>query len=162
MVTMHKNALVIYIIFLSIRPAIGQSGDLQVSRVITKEEDGHRVEITISTQAYLGMAKVTELIPQNYAVQKEKIGGANFSFADNKVQYVWMSFPFDETVKISYFLKWIGKTDTDHSEIKNITGELYYIAENRKRKVPIITIHEEILPEKKGIKLVPANDSQDE
>lgn len=158
-----KFLFFVFIFLLSARIAHGQAVnmDLFVSRIISKTEDGHRVEITIANSSKIrGFVKIQEIVPDYYFAQKEKISGADFSFSGNKVNYVWINFPSEEKIKVVYFLKWIGKTDTNHSQLKNITGELSYLVQNQTKKIPIITIHEEMLPEKKGIKLAPIIGSQ--
>lgn len=154
-----------FFLFISISP--GQNEDnIQAGRTITKEKDGYKVEITIiNVPPITGFAKLIELIPKNYSAKEIKTSGAVFTVPGKQAKFVWISFPSEEIIKVSYYLNWIGKNDFNSSDNIEIYGEMSYLITNETIKIPVVTLKaegypEEIPAEKKNLKLVPVEGSK--
>ena len=119
--------------------SFGQNIDgssLRVERKITKEKNRYLVELTIFNNSKLsGFVKVQEIIPKNFIAEEKKSAKAVFSFVGGKVKYVWMGFPSEGIVKISYHLKWTGRKGIDIPDINNISGEFSFLTNNETKKL---------------------------
>ena len=88
------------------------------------------VEVTIENDSVSGFAKLEEVIPYGFTASAVEVHNAVFSFVDQKVKFLWMSFPFEKEFKVSYLLT---STETAR-EIEDVTGYLSFtIAEESKK-----------------------------
>ncbi len=62
------------------------------------------VSVKIKNDSISGFAKLEELIPEGYVASSDEVHNAVFSFVDQKVKFLWMSFPFEKEFTVSYFL----------------------------------------------------------
>lgn len=62
------------------------------------------VSVKIKNDSISGFAKLEELIPDGYVASSAEVHNAVFSFVDQKVKFLWMSFPFEKEFTVSYFL----------------------------------------------------------
>lgn len=83
------------------------SGDVDVvQKIPTTLTQGKEalVEITISKENVIGFAKVQQELPEGFTAEPVETKEATFSFKDNKVKFIWMSFPEEKEFTISYKL----------------------------------------------------------
>ena len=88
------------------------------------------VEVEIRNDSVSGFAKLEELIPSGFVASAEEVHNAVFSFVDQKVKFLWMSFPFEKNFKVSYLLT-PNESALDTSEI---TGFLSFTIVEESKK----------------------------
>ncbi len=62
------------------------------------------VEVAVQNDSVSGFAKLEELIPAGFKASPVQVQNAVFSFVDQKVKFLWMSFPFEKEFTVSYLL----------------------------------------------------------
>lgn len=96
---------------------------LSVNRNIEEvEENKFKVTLTIKKQNIEGFAKLSESIPNGFAVTNNNSAGGVFSSENNEVKVLWLSVPLENEFEVSYFLE--SKTASGTHEI---TGVLSYL-----------------------------------
>ena len=106
---------------------------LPVSCKRTIQNTGNRevlVEVAIQNDSVSGFAKLEEMIPDGFTASAADVHGAVFSFVDQKVKLLWMSFPFEKEFKVSYKLI-AAPAVSDTSEISGFLS--FTIAEESKK-----------------------------
>lgn len=88
------------------------------------------VNIVLKNDSVTGFAKLEELIPIGYIASANELHGAVFSFVDQKVKFLWMSFPFEKEFNVSYFLT-ASETAQDSSDLNGYLS--FTIAEESKK-----------------------------
>lgn len=88
------------------------------------------VEVTIQNDSVSGFAKLEELIPFGFTATAGDVHNAVFSFVDQKVKFLWMSFPFEKEFKVTYLLT---STETAR-EIEDVTGFLSFTISEESKK----------------------------
>ena len=80
-----------------------EPGNVNCSRKVPTGVAGEfTAEITISKGNLTGFAKLMEVLPTGFTASAGESGGASFSFADQKVRFIWVSMPPAPEIKISY------------------------------------------------------------
>ncbi len=95
------------------------------------------VEVSVNKGNLSGFAKFMEVLPYGFTATAIESAGGSFSFADQKVRYIWVSLPAQAEFKVSYKVK-----------VKDVTGDqiidgvFSYIENDETRKfvVPTSTI----------------------
>lgn len=97
------------------------------------------VEITVNKGNLGGFAKLLETLPSGFTASAVESAGGSFSFADQKVRYIWVSLPAQPEFKISYKVK-VAK---GVSGAQTIDGVFSYIEndETRKYTMPTSTVN---------------------
>lgn len=97
------------------------------------------VEITVNKGNLGGFAKLLETLPSGFTATAVESAGGSFSFADQKVRYIWVSLPAQPEFKISYKVK-VAK---GASGAQTIDGTFSYIEndETRKYTMPTSTVN---------------------
>ena len=87
---------------------IQNEGDLPVNckRSITAGTNPNEyiVKITLNNDSVDGFAKLEEQLPDGYNAKPLDLHNAVFSYVDQKVKFLWMSFPFEKEFTVSYSL----------------------------------------------------------
>ncbi|GAB4256893.1 MAG: hypothetical protein Kow0079_14070 [Vicingaceae bacterium] len=91
------------------------------------------VTITITKGNLSGFAKVQSDLPDGFNCEPVDTKGATFSFKDNKVKFIWMALPSEETFDISYKLTYKGTTPGNFE----IGGKFSFIENNERASVDI-------------------------
>ncbi|OFY83371.1 MAG: hypothetical protein A3F72_20455 [Bacteroidetes bacterium RIFCSPLOWO2_12_FULL_35_15] len=96
------------------------------------------IEITINKGNLSGFAKLVETLPAGYTATALESKEAAFTFADQKVKYVWVSMPSAPEFKVSYKIK-VAENVTG---AQTIDGVFSYIENDETKKfiVPTSTI----------------------
>lgn len=100
-------------------------------KVTPLENNTYQIDLTIIPTDIEGFAKVEEIIPEGLAASSNnKNEDAKFSFKDNKVKFLWMSFPKKDTLKLSYIINSV------QNETKNYTinGSFSFLKEESTEK----------------------------
>ncbi len=92
------------------------------------------VELTVDKGNLSGFAKLLEVLPAGFTATPIESAGASFSFADQKVRYIWVTLPAKPEFKISYKVK-IGDAKGDQV----IDGVFSYIENDETKKYVIQT-----------------------
>ncbi|MBL0049957.1 MAG: hypothetical protein IPP32_17880 [Bacteroidetes bacterium] len=93
------------------------------------------VNIVLKNDSVTGFAKLEELIPLGYIASASELHGAVFSFVDQKVKFLWMSFPFEKEFNVSYFL-----TATESAEDSaEVNGYLSFTIAEESKKFTLAT-----------------------
>jgi hypothetical protein len=87
------------------------------------------VELNVSKGNLGGFAKLVESLPEGFTATAMESAGGSFSFADQKVRYIWVSLPADPEFKITYKVKAPKNAGT-----QSIDGVFSYIEEDETRK----------------------------
>jgi len=88
------------------------------------------VEATINKSNLSGFAKFQETIPAGYTATAVKVGTSSFTFSDQKVKFVWISLPAEETLTVSYKIK----ADKSVAVPTSIEGIFSYIENDETKK----------------------------
>ena len=81
----------------------GEPGSVSCVRKVPGKVSGEfTVEITINKGNLTGFAKLMEVLPTGFTALANESAGASFSFADQKVRFIWVSMPAQPEMKISY------------------------------------------------------------
>ncbi len=88
------------------------------------------VEVSIQNDSVSGFAKLEEVIPAGFIATSSDLHGAVFSYVDQKVKFLWMSFPFEKEFKVSYLLA-PDESAADSSEINGFLS--FTISEESKK-----------------------------
>ncbi len=92
------------------------------------------VEITVNKANLTGFAKLIEVLPSGFTATAVESSGASFSFADQKVRYIWVSLPTQPEFTISYKVK-PGSASGDQI----IDGVFSYIENDETKKFVLQT-----------------------
>ncbi len=88
------------------------------------------VSVKIKNDSISGFAKLEEMIPEGYIASSDEVHSAVFSFVDQKVKFLWMSFPFEKEFTVSYFLV----PQVENNDTLQLNGYLSFtIAEETKK-----------------------------
>lgn len=74
----------------------------------TRTMNDMTVEIAVNKGNITGFAKLLETLPAGYTATAIESAGGSFSFAEQKVKYVWVSMPTQPEFKISYKISGSG------------------------------------------------------
>lgn len=91
------------------------------------------VELNVSKGNLGGFAKLVENLPEGYTASSVENAGGSFSFADQKVRFIWVSLPAEPEFKISYKV-----TAPANSGTQSITGTFSYIEDDNTRKFDVL------------------------
>lgn len=86
------------------------------------------VEVTINKNQIQGFAKMEIIFPAGFVATPAETNGASFTFSDQKVRFVWMTLPTEETFKVSYYVECPADFDGKY-EVK---GNFAYIKSNER------------------------------
>ncbi len=93
-------------------------------------------EITINKGSIVGFVKFQQDFPEGFLVSELDSKGGNFSFTENSLKIVWISFPSENEVKIKYKLSVLSNS----KGVKTINGKLAYLDNNDKKVVTLSPI----------------------
>ena len=93
------------------------------------------VEITVNKGNVTGFAKLLETLPAGFTASAGESQGGSFSFADQKVKFVWVSMPSLTEFKISYKVALASSV----SGSQNIDGVFSYIENDETKKYVLPT-----------------------
>jgi hypothetical protein len=96
------------------------------------------VELLVKKQKINGFAKIQDDLPEGFTATAMETKGATFSFASQKVKFVWMSLPPSEEFKISYKIT----VDPGATGTKSIDGLFSFLdnSESKKYIIPTASI----------------------
>ena len=103
-------------------------------RVLKPRDNVHEVELTIKQSGIEGFAKIQEFVPFGATIEKGETKNAAYSYVKNKVKFVWMSIPAEETFKISYY---VDLSNADVKDIKTIEGDFSYLENDASKKIDV-------------------------
>lgn len=86
------------------------------------------IEVEISKGAIAGFAKYQIELPDGISVKEGDSKGASFTFADQKVKFIWMSLPADASFKINF------KATAILAGTFTIPGTFSYVENNETQK----------------------------
>jgi hypothetical protein len=86
-------------------------------------------EITINKGSVAGFVKFQQDFPEGFLVSEVDSKGGNFSFLENSLKIVWISFPSENEVKIKYKLSALSNAIGP----KTINGKISYLDNNDKK-----------------------------
>lgn len=86
-------------------------------------------EITINKGSVAGFVKFQQDYPEGFLVSEVDSKGGNFSFVENSLKIVWISFPSENEVKIKYKLSVLSTANG----AKTINGKISYLDNNDKK-----------------------------
>ncbi len=86
-------------------------------------------EITINKGSIAGFVKFQQDFPEGFLVSEVDSKGGNFSFVENSLKIVWISFPSENEVKIKYKLSVLSTANG----AKTINGKISYLDNNDKK-----------------------------
>ncbi len=92
--------------------------------------DNFTVEILVNKGNVTGFAKLLETLPVGFTATAGDLQGASFSFADQKVKFVWVSMPSQTEFRISYKVAVASGTTGSQS----IDGVFSYIENDETKK----------------------------
>lgn len=124
--------------------------DVKVDTSIEEEmmrDSAYVVEITIDKEKIFGFAKFQQDLPNGFVARPIETADASFTFADNKVKFIWMALPEVDQITISYEI--IPGADAPSEGI--IEGKFSYIEENERKSydlpnIPVKVLGEEDIP----------------
>jgi len=93
------------------------------------------VEITVNKGNITGFAKLLETLPAGFTATPLESQSGSFSFAEQKIKYVWVSMPAQPEFKISYKVS-VGAGITGN---QNIDGVFSYIENDETKKFVLPT-----------------------
>ncbi|MBI2268755.1 MAG: hypothetical protein HYU69_00180 [Bacteroidetes bacterium] len=102
-----------------------------VRKITASGENEYTVELFITRGNITGFGKIQENLPAGLTASPVQGSGSSFSFADQKVKLVWVSFPTDAEFKVVYKL-----TGTPAAN-SSIDGLLSYIENDETKKIII-------------------------
>lgn len=107
-------------------------------KVLESGPNEYVIEVTVNKGNLSGFAKLMETLPAGYTATAIESKEAAFTFADQKVKYVWVSMPSVPEFKVSYKIKVVGTVTGE----QNIDGVFSYIENDETKKfiVPTSTI----------------------
>jgi hypothetical protein len=94
-----------------------------------------RVDITVNKGTVTGFAKLLETLPAGFTATAIESAGGSFSFADQKVKYVWVSMPTQPEFKIAYKVTVAPSV----SGFQTIDGIFSYIENDETKKHSLAT-----------------------
>ena len=107
--------------------AIGLAGSmmaLDCQRTIkTTSANEVKVEITINKDKLNCFARLAESIPEGSTVKYAKSEGGTFTISDNKVKFIWLALPQQNTLTVSYTVN----TGTLKAGSYGISGKFSYV-----------------------------------
>jgi hypothetical protein len=86
-------------------------------------------EITINKGSIAGFVKFQQDFPEGFLVSEVDSKGGNFSFVENSLKIVWISFPSENEIKIKYKLSALSNA----IGAKTINGKISYLDNNDKK-----------------------------
>lgn len=99
-----------------------QPFEVNSMRKLIDENGGYKVFVKVKKDRLNEMAKITENIPEGYSLKMDENYGGIHTFADNKLNIMWMEAPSEESFIISYELVPVSES----GEKPVITGEFSY------------------------------------
>lgn len=112
----------------------GGDGGITITNTIPTEiPPGHevKVQVTVAKGSMSGFAKLQLELPAGISAREAESKGANFSFGDGIVKWVWASLPNDNELTVTLILI----TEPDASGKQIITGKYSYVDNNAKQVV---------------------------
>lgn len=88
------------------------------------------VEVTANKGNIAGFAKLQENIPDGYTAVPANTGSSSFTFIDQKVKFVWLIVPPEESFTVSYLIK----ADTAAKGDASVDGIFSYIENDETKK----------------------------
>lgn len=111
-------------------------------------EKSYKVTVEIKAENVIGFAKIQDVIPSGATAAIDQAGEAVFTPVSNKVKFVWMNFPEDQSsITVSYLI------DYDSDITPEINGNFAYLHKGESRKAPILL-------NSNALAIVTSNDSQ--
>lgn len=108
------------------------SSDLEIlqdapERVPT--EGNCEVTLTINKGSVSGFAKLQHAFPEGIEIEALETAGATFTFSDQKMKWIWMALPAEESFTVKYKLT---VTDPNLTEIE-LGGAFSFLEENNRK-----------------------------
>lgn len=142
-----------FVLFLGLSTVM--SGDLNITQSSPDRipvQGNCEVSITINKKDVTGFAKLQHAFPLGVQVEAIETAGATFTFAEQKMKWIWMALPEDEEFTIKYKLT---VTDEYITEVE-LGGTFSYLEENERKsfyipadilKVGDSDLQEEVIPD---------------
>ncbi|MCC6691048.1 MAG: SPOR domain-containing protein [Bacteroidia bacterium] len=89
-----------------------------------------KVEIIINKDDYKGFARLAELLPEGAQVKYAKTEGGTFMVQDNKLKFIWLALPKQNTITASYIIS----TETLRDGNYAIDGKFSYVESNETKE----------------------------
>lgn len=129
--TIVKSNL-LFSLFLLLLPAFLIAGEtVTINQTIPAQAESGKeftIEVEISKGAIGGFAKYQIELPDGITVKEGDSKGASFTFADQKVKFIWMSLPTDASFKINF------KATAALAGNYSIPGTFSYVENNETQK----------------------------
>ena len=91
------------------------------------------IQISLDKSDFDSFARFQQEIPAGLTPIPVETANADFSFKDQKVQFIWLKLPSEQSIKISYKLK----VDQRLKGSFNLNGTFSYIADNQRESVSV-------------------------
>ncbi len=93
-----------------------------------------QIEIKVKKGSMGGFAKLQLDLPEGFSATESESKGANFSYADGIVKWVWPALPTEDEFLVRFTLK----ADGSMNGIKTIGGKFSYVENNAKQVVEML------------------------
>jgi hypothetical protein len=91
------------------------------------------VQVSLTKKDISGFCRFQQELPAGFTAVSVSASNADFSFKDQKVRFIWLKLPDDETVTISYKIK----CDERLKGSFNLSGKFSYIDDNQRKSVEL-------------------------
>lgn len=136
---MLKSLFILFNLFSLIVVTALLPADVKVDMSIEEEmvqDSTYLVEITIHKAKIYGFAKFQHDLPKGFVARPVETSDASFTFADDKVKFIWMALPEADEIKISYELTPSADTPSDGM----VEGKFSYIEDNARKSYDLPNI----------------------
>jgi hypothetical protein len=92
-----------------------------------------KIEITISKDQYQGFARLAEYLPAGSVVKYAKSEGGTFIVQDNKLKFIWLALPQQNTITATYIISMETLKEGNYG----INGKFSYVDGNETKEYDI-------------------------
>lgn len=121
----------------SVQNIITQTPAEGITRTIQMNGNVAIVTITVNKKGVGGsFAKIEEKLPPQFEAIADKDGGSVYTFTDNTAKFLWVNFPKDSIMTVSYKVMKNDASNISKDELK-ITGKFSYLQGTETIGLPI-------------------------
>ena len=110
--------------------------------IVESKGDIHTIRVSVSKKGIEGFSKIEEIVSMGAKVTALESQNAVFSSIKNKVKFIWMSVPTEETFSITYQ---IDLSTCSNKDPKTFKGQFSYLDNNVSKQVDILFGDEKVL-----------------
>lgn len=100
-----------------------------------KIDDDVIVQLNIENNGASGIGKIVEKIPAGFKAEEINANGANFTFAQQEVKFLWLTIPSEKSFKVSYRLIPLPESQAGN---KQIVGSITYLEQDQTKQSIIV------------------------